>query len=179
MKRLLFALLLALPLFSLAQKGEKINWISIEEAQELMKKEPRKIMIDVYTKWCGPCKMMSAKTFTDAKTVKYINENYYAVKFNAEGPDPVKFKGQQFVNPNYDPNKKGRNGTHQFAGIAQAQGRLAYPTLVFLDENLDILTPLPGYRTPKDLEPVLNWFGSNTYKTVQYDAYVKTFKSSY
>ena len=37
-------------------------------------------MMDVYTKWCGPCKMMMANTFTNANVIEYINANYYAVK---------------------------------------------------------------------------------------------------
>ena len=38
---------------------EKINWISLEKAVELQKKTPKKILIDMYTVWCGPCKMLA------------------------------------------------------------------------------------------------------------------------
>ena len=63
-----------------------VNWVSFEEAEALMAKEPRKIMVDVYTKWCGPCKRMNSQTFGNPTLAKYINENYYAVKFDAESP---------------------------------------------------------------------------------------------
>ncbi len=69
-------------------------------------KEPRKVMIDVYTKWCGPCKMMMRNTFTNADVISYINENFYAVKFDAEGPDPVEFKGKTFSNPRMSPTSR-------------------------------------------------------------------------
>lgn len=39
---------------SIAQ--DKIHWMTIEEAQEAVKKEPKKILIDVYTDWCGRVK---------------------------------------------------------------------------------------------------------------------------
>ena len=57
-------------------KVNKIHWMTVEEAVAATQKEPRKIMIDVYTQWCGPCKMMAAQTFTHPDVVKYMNEKY-------------------------------------------------------------------------------------------------------
>ena len=55
MKNILFVFTLALfTSFKPIPKdttANKINWITIEEAIELQKKEPRKIMMDVYTNW--------------------------------------------------------------------------------------------------------------------------------
>lgn len=179
MKKYLFILAFFLPL-SLAAQKEKINWVTVEEAQELVKKDTtKKILIDVYTDWCGPCKMMAKNTFGEKQTIKYVNEHYVAVKFNAEGPDKVTFNGKEFTNPGYDPEKKGRNATHQFAGIAQNNGRLAYPTLVFLNHKLELLTPVTGYLTPEQLEPILHFLGSDAYLTKDYETFKSTFKSSY
>jgi len=60
-----------------------INWMSLEEAVEAQAKQPKKIMMDVFTQWCGPCKMMMANTFTSEDVIAYINKHYYAVKFDA------------------------------------------------------------------------------------------------
>ena len=58
--------LLAALLFSFctvkAQEAEAINWITFEKAVELTQKKPKHIIIDIYTSWCGPCKMMSKNT---------------------------------------------------------------------------------------------------------------------
>ncbi len=181
MKQLLYITFLLLPFVAFSQdKAAKIQWVTIEEAQELVKKKPKKILVDVYTKWCGPCKMMMRNTFTNPTIIDYINKHYYAVKFNAEGNDTVTFKGHTFTNPKYDPAKAHtRNATHQFTqAIAAVNGRIAYPTLLWLDEDLNLLTPVQGYLKPPQIEPILNWFGSNTYLTVKYDEYVKTFKSA-
>ena len=59
--------------------AEGIKWLTIEQAAERMKKEPRKIVIDVYTDWCGWCKKMDKNTFTDPKVVALVNKDYYAV----------------------------------------------------------------------------------------------------
>ena len=84
MKKLgyIFAFAVLTSAISIAQE---INWVTLEKAIELQKKTPKKIMMDVYTSWCGPCKMLDKNTFQNADVVKYVNANYYAVKFNAEG----------------------------------------------------------------------------------------------
>ena len=70
---------------------DKINWVTIEEAEALQKKQKRPIYIDVYTTWCGPCKLMSSKTFTNKKVIEMMNSKFYAVKFDAESKKPLKF----------------------------------------------------------------------------------------
>jgi len=167
-----------LVIFAAAAFGQqKVNWMTVEEALAAQKKEPRKILIDVYTSWCGPCKMMDKNTFTNPDVISYINKHYYAVKFNAESPDPVVFKGKTYTNPNFDPNRQGRNGVNEFSS---ALGVRAYPTLVYLDEQLNLLAPVSGYRTPQQLELYLKFFAQNDHKEVttqeQWDAYQADFK---
>jgi thioredoxin-related protein len=144
--------------------SQKINWISIEEAQELIKKEPKKIMIDMYTVWCGPCKMLDRNTFGNPDVAEYINKHFYAVKFNAEGNAKVKFKGATYSNPNYDPSKANRrNAQHEFARNLNVR---AYPTVIFLDEYLNLIAPIRGYLKPKQIEVYLKLFHTDAYKDV-------------
>ena len=52
--------------------------------------------MDVYTDWCGWCKRMDATTFENPAIAKYMSENFYCVKFNAESQKEVTFKGQKY-----------------------------------------------------------------------------------
>ena len=125
--------ILILFLFSVFVNAQEINWLTMNEALAKQKEQPKKIMIDMYTVWCGPCKMLDRNTFSNKKLAEYVNANYYAVKFNAEGDEGVDFNGQTFSNPNYDPAKaKRRNSQHQ---MAQYFGTRSYPTILFLGEN--------------------------------------------
>src|SRR5690606_5785974 len=79
------------------QKKASINWMTMEEAAAKIKKQPRKVFIDVYTDWCGWCKKMDKSTFTDPAVVAYINKNYYAVKLDAEGKKPITLNGHTYT----------------------------------------------------------------------------------
>lgn len=173
-------LFIASPMLMMSQTAN-VNWMTMEEALAAQEKNPKKIMIDVYTQWCGPCKMMDKNTFHNSDVASYLNSNYYAVKFDAESQPSVTFKGTTYENPTFDPAKVGRrNGVHQ---LSRALGVSAYPTIVFLDEDLNVIAPVSGYRTPPQLELYLKFFYTNEHKTIttqeQWQEYNEKFVASW
>src|SRR5699024_3399864 len=157
---------------------EEINWLSMEEALAAQKENPKKILMDAYTNWCGPCKLMDRNTFGNADVAKFINENFYAVKFNAEGQEKVNYNGQTFENPNYDPARaKRRNHQHDFA---KALKITAYPTIVFFDEKGEVIAPNSSYNKTKKIELFLNMMVNDDYKNLttaeEWEKYQKEFK---
>lgn len=141
-------------------QAQQINWMSMDEALAAQEVEPRKIFMDVYTTWCGPCKLLDKNTFSDKSVIEYVNKNYYAVKFNAEGTESVTYKDFTYTNPNYRPERKGKNAQHLFAHALKVN---AYPTVAFFRENGDLIQAVPGYRTPKQLEVFLKMIYSDDY----------------
>mgnify|MGYP001787500095 FL=1 len=180
MKKIVFTLVVVLISISATAQKDKINWMSLEEAEAAQAVSPKKIMMDVYTTWCGPCKMLDTNTFQNKDVVKYVNEHYYAVKFNAEGNEKINFKDNLFENPDYDPNRIGRNAQHQLAGALRIT---AYPTIVFFNESGETLLPIPGYKTPNQLELYLKLFLNNDHEKIntqeQWDQYQRDFVSQF
>lgn len=144
-------------------KKDGIQWLTLEEAAAKSKIEPRKIVVDVYTDWCGWCKKMDKSTFSDPKVVAYVNKNYYAVKLNAEGKEPISINGKKY---NYNAQYR----AHE-AAIALLNGQMSYPTTVYLDEKMKIISPVPGYLDVKDFQNILTFFGENFYKKQSYADY--------
>jgi thioredoxin-related protein len=151
-------------LFSIAATtAQEIKWMTMNEALAAQKKQPKKILMDAYTTWCGPCRLMDEKTFTNKDVVNYVNQHFYAVKFNAEGTEEVMYQDFNYTNPNYDSNRKGRNSQHFFADALKING---YPSLVFFDEQSNVIAPIMGYRTPEQLEIFLKMIAKNDYKVL-------------
>lgn len=130
-----------------------------------MEKEPRKIVIDVYTDWCGWCKKMDKSTFSDPEVARLVNKHFYAVKLDAEGKKPITLKGQTF-------NYKEEYRSHELAA-ALLQGQMSYPTTVYLDESMNMLAPVPGYLDAKNFSTILRYFGENHHKSMNFQEYEK------
>ncbi len=150
---------------------EKVKWYSIQEALELHKENPKKIFIDIYTNWCGWCKKMDATTFSNPVIAEYLNKYYYPVKFNAESKDSVMIGDKTFVNQG-----QGRRPTHDFA-IALLNGQMSYPAFAFMDEELKpLISPLKGYKTASNFEPILYYLGNEIYKEKKYAEFVNDYE---
>ncbi len=148
-----------------------IKWYSFEEALAKNAQFPKKkILVDVYTDWCGWCKKMDATTFSNPVIIDYINEYYYAVKLNAERKDSLILDGKLFINPNPTANRS----THQIADML-LNNRMSYPSYAFLDESGRSITVVPGYVEAAGFEPILHYFGDNQYLKLAWEAYQKQF----
>ncbi|SFD38000.1 Thioredoxin-related protein [Algibacter lectus] len=180
MKKITFVFLLTL-ITTVYVSAQEINWLTLDEAIALQKKEPKKIMMDIYTNWCGPCKMLDKNTFQNKEVADYVNKHYYAVKLNGEGNDVVTYKDKAYGNPNYDPAKANRrNSAHELARYFQIN---AYPTVLFFDETAEVITPLRGYQTPPQLELYLKMFKNDDHKNIktqdEFNTYYNAFKAEF
>src|SRR5688572_9227280 len=165
MTRILLILFLFITLGISIPVSAQVKWLSWEDAQAKNKVEPRKFIVDVYTNWCGWCKKMDVATFQKQDISSYINSNYYAVKFDAETKSDIHFKDKTFKFV-----RQGSSGYHQLAAEITF-GKLSYPTIVFLDENLDVIQPIPGYQDPTSLDKIMKYFAENYYKTTPWKKY--------
>ena len=182
MKRItLFAVaaMLVLPAFILAKKikvepapeAAEIHWLSVDELQAKMNKTPRKVFIDVYTGWCGWCKKMEATTFKNPDLVKYMNNNFYCVRLDAERKDTIRFQGKVYY---FDPKFK----ANTFA-VELMNGNMSYPTSIIMLENYQNPQPIPGYHDIKEMEPILSYFGDNAFKHQKWEDFQKSYKPTW
>lgn len=167
---LVFITSLHIPCFANGDSTE-VKWLSWPEAMELYKQEKRKILIDVYTDWCGWCKRMDQVTFKHPEIAVYINKNFYPVRFNAEGTEDLEYKGVV-----YRAVKSGKREYHEFANEL-LKGRFSFPTMVFMDEDLELIQSIIGFKTPRQFEEIASYFATDHYKKTPWSLYQKSFKS--
>ncbi len=150
---------------------KKIKTYTVNEALILQKKKPKKLLVNVYTNFCNSCKVMNATTFVDTSIASYIDKNFYLVNFDAESGDTVVFKNEKCF-------KQLINGypMNTFA-MKITNNRLSLPSIAVLDEQLNIIEVLNSYQHPKNLKPVLIYFGSNQYKTKKWPEFIGAYNS--
>ncbi|OWY23497.1 DUF255 domain-containing protein [Sphingobacteriales bacterium UPWRP_1] len=178
MKKTVFALALVICFatfnsftISNSAKDGKVNWISMSQAIELAQKEPRKIIVDVYADWCGWCKKMDKTTYSHPAIADYLNEKYYAVKFDAESKEPITVGAETF---RYK--QTGRGGVHELAQTL-LEGQISLPSAVVLDEKLSKLTIIPGYQDVEMMDKALHYFGDGYYdKGIKWGVFEKNYR---
>lgn len=149
-----------------APEALPLKWHTWEEAVELNKTNPKKMFVDVYTDWCGWCKRMDKSTFSDEKVMAYMAANYYAVKLNAEQKADIKFNGETFK---YVDSGNGR-GVHALA-YALLDGKMGYPSMVYLNEKFERIMISPGYKEVPDMLKELKFAAEDKYKETSWEDY--------
>lgn len=157
-----------------SQQDVELKWHSMSEAMELNKTTPKKFLIDVYTDWCGWCKVMDKNTFQHKQIAKIIDIYFYAVKFNAEKDADLIYKNQTYKLM-VDPNTK--KGYHEFTSVLMNNQSSGYPTICYMDQELNIIQAISGYQTPEQIEPILKFFGTESYRTTDWQTFTNAFKT--
>lgn len=170
MRILLIATLFAFSGMSF-RPAEKINWITPDQLAAAYAKEPRPILVDLYTDWCGWCKVMDKKTYANENVSRYINQKYYAIKFNAESTGDVSFNGKIYK-------YNSRYKTHDLA-LYLSQGKLAYPNTVFLTSPDARPAPLEGFLKPSEFEAPLKYFGEKAYSHQSLQEFMNSMKKEW
>lgn len=124
-----------------------VKWQNFNDAVEKMKKEPKKLLLFIYSDWNSSSKIMTGGSFKEKAIANYINENYYAVKIPYDIKDTLKIAGHEFVNET---------------------GQIQYP-------NQLVLSLLhPDYRIPafvifdeKATHPIFVQRGFSSYSTIE------------
>ncbi|HSB94242.1 MAG TPA: DUF255 domain-containing protein [Flavitalea sp.] len=167
----LFGFVLVLCSLAAFKKYDSTRWITLDEAQKQLNVAKKPVLIDLYTDWCGWCKVMDKQTYSNKQVAAYLEDKFYAVKVNAESRNNIDWMGKQFAfNAQYK--------TNDFA-MYLTRGQLSYPTTVIIPTDGSGPQAIPGFLKPGDFEMIVKYFGDGKYGKVPFDEYRKNFKSTW
>jgi thioredoxin-related protein len=136
-------------LISTSKSETDLVWHDIREIDELVRNTDKLVIVDIYTDWCKWCKVMDEKTFSDPGLIYFLDESFHMVKFNAEERSTIKFDGKK-----YEFVKRGKRGYNKLAAEL-CKGDLAYPSFVVLDNKLNVVDVIRGFKDAKQFRSYL------------------------
>ncbi len=140
---------------NLMENLHAVLWMSLEDAERLARKNSKMILIDVSSEWSGWSKLMKKNTYTSKKIIRYTNENYYAVRFNAESREPIDFNKLTYQGAN--------DGSYHSLAYSLLEGNMEFPSTVIVDEDINVIMVIPGYMDTQKLEVILHYFKEKAY----------------
>ncbi len=134
-----------------------IEWVSLEEAQKIAKRDNKKVLVFGYADWCPYCMKMRKETYIDEGLQEILYKYFVPVQLNAEVDDYVTFNGERFK-------------SWELAQILQLT---SYPTHYFIDSEGEIFGAQPGF-IPKDVfGPLLGYIGQELFGKIDFEEYLK------
>lgn len=115
--------------------GEKVQWLSFDAAVAKAQKENKHLVVDVYTNWCGWCKVMDRQTYGNAEVAAYLTEHFALAKVNGESAAKLTWQGRSISEREF----------------AKAVGVNGYPSTYFMKPNAEVLGGVAGYIKAPDM----------------------------
>lgn len=131
---------------------------SMDNAQALAAAEGKKILLDVYTVWCGYCRKMAAETYPNSRVKAEVDEYFYTVRLDAESNETIIFNGESMM----------------MKELASALGVTSFPTTIFIDTDGEPIGIQPGFMDAQMFSNLLGFVGSNAFRNQSFEAYVRS-----
>jgi thiol-disulfide isomerase/thioredoxin len=113
MKKTLTSLLLLLLAVSSACSAELFVDLKFEAACKQAAKENKLVLIDFYTTWCGPCKLLDKTTWTDQEVIKHVSDKAVALRIDAEKETRLASRYKIDAYPTIRPSSTNRKATRR------------------------------------------------------------------
>lgn len=128
-----------------------------EDALNKAKEKNKRVIVDIYTDWCGWCKKMDKDVYENSEIKKIVKKNFVFVKLDAESSEMISYNGKNFSGQQ----------------LAEFFGATGYPTTIFLEPDGSVIEfkydsvtmkNIPGYFNKDEFKKILNFFKDGKYK---------------
>lgn len=145
-----------------ADAPDKLDWLAFDAAATKAEAQKKHMIVDIYTTWCGWCKIMERETYTNPQVVAYLRENFILAKVNGESTAKLKWRGRDLTE-------------RQFA---KAVGVNGYPSTYFFKPNAELLGGMSGFLMPPDFMIYAQYVATRWYEKGKIQAYADSIRAS-
>jgi thioredoxin-related protein len=129
--------------------------VSLEVAIQRAAEDDKKILVDIYTDWCGFCRKMLNETYPTSEVQTALENYYHYVRLDAESNDRVTYMGRTVTKRE----------------LAVQLGATGFPTTVFLTSKGEPLGMQPGFIDAPTFERLLVYVAKDAYQTTSFDEF--------
>ena len=151
-----FLLLFSFAAFSQGEAKTEIQWLKLNQAEELAAKYDSDMLVFFFRNGCPDCKKMKEETLNDPEIIKLINENFFPVMLNGRTKDTIIYNGKKYFNQ--QPVEHGSTFRHDlFHELADAvKGQYYYPYIAIIDGEHKKVKNIPGFKPAELLKRILS-----------------------
>lgn len=142
--------------------GEKLEWLAFDAATARAKDQKKHIIVDIYTTWCGWCRVMEQQTYGDPEVAAYLRDNFVLAKVNGESSAKLRWRGKELTE-------------RQFA---RAVGVTGYPATYFLKPDAELLGGMGGFLRPPEFMIYARYVSTRWYEKGKINAYMDSLRSA-
>jgi len=125
---------------------------------DVMKKSPKLTMLFFHMNHCGYCERMEKKTIQNSDIQKLIKQNFTLIDLNVDEQNSVIFNNKTYTNK-------------KFSVIQDVD---FFPTVLFLDENNEIIYKAQGHRTVEKFKLILQFIQDKEFEEMSFFEYYES-----
>jgi uncharacterized protein YyaL (SSP411 family) len=145
-----------------AKPAEKLEWLAFDAASVKAKAQQKHMIVDIYTTWCGWCRVMDKQTYGNPTVAAYLRENFVLAKVNGESTARIKWAGKDLTE-------------RQFA---KAVGVSGYPATYFFKPDAQLLGGMSGYLEPPEFMLYAQYVATKWYEKGKIGAYADSLRAA-
>jgi thioredoxin-related protein len=143
-------------------EAKKVEWLAFDAAAERAVKQDKHMIVDIYTTWCGWCRVMERETYGNPEVAAYLKDNFVLAKVNGESANKLHWNGKELTE-------------RQFA---REVGVTGYPATFFMKPNAELLGGVPGYIKTPDFMIYSRYVATRWYQKGKIQEYVDSLRSA-
>lgn len=144
------------------KSSKKLEWLGFDAAADKAARQNKHLIVDVYTTWCGWCRVMERETYANPEVAGYLTDNFVLAKVNGESPNKLHWRGEEL-------------SERQFA---RKVGVTGYPATFFMKPDAQMLGGVPGYIKAPDFMIYSRYVATRWYQKGKIQDYVDSLRTA-